>query len=245
MSRRWFILAGVLAFVAGAVLLVPARVVYHWFGPDNVALAGIEGSIWRGRADHADIAGIYFRDLTWQARPLALFTGRVGYRLSAEPVSGFLEGEISAGIGGKLSVRDLSASIALSALAGTLRIRQLEGTANLRLERLDVVDGVPVSGSGTLEVANLMASTIYRRGPIGGYRAELFTQGDGIAASVEDTDGVIDLAGSLTVSRDRSYQFLGQLAPKPETDEALRNQMRFLGSPNERGQYELRLEGQL
>lgn len=90
-----------------------------------------------------------------------------------------------------------------------------------------------------------MAPSIYSRAPIGGYRAELFTQGNGIAASVEDTDGVIDLAGSLTVNSDRTYQFLGQLAPKPETDDGLRNQLRFLGSPNDRGQYELRLEGQL
>lgn len=64
-------------------------------------------------------------------------------------------------------------------------------------------------------------------------------------ASVEDTDAIVDLAGSLSVSADRTYRFLAQVAPKSTTPEDLREQMRFLGTPNERGQYELRLEGQL
>ena len=64
-------------------------------------------------------------------------------------------------------------------------------------------------------------------------------------ASIEDTDAVIDLAGSVSLSPDRTYQFLAQVAPKPNTPADLREQMRFLGTANDRGQYELRLEGQL
>jgi hypothetical protein len=44
---------------------------------------------------------------------------------------------------------------------------------------------------------------------------------------------------------DRTYQFVGQVAPIDRTPSELRDQMRFLGSPNERGNYEVRLEGQL
>lgn len=245
MARRWYILAGLLAFTAGALMLFPARVVYHWFAPPELALAGIQGTVWRGTADHAEIAGVYLRDLTWKTHPLALLTGRATFDIEAQPVSGFLEGRVSASAGGKISISELSASIALSALADALNMPRLDGNANIRLERLDIVDGLPVAAAGTIEVANLLAPMIYSRGSIGGYRAEFFTQGDGVAASLEDTDGIIDIAGSLVVGADRSYQFLGQLAPKPETTEGLRNQMRFLGSPNDRGQYELRLEGQL
>ncbi|MDH3751514.1 MAG: type II secretion system protein N, partial [Gammaproteobacteria bacterium] len=95
-----------------------------------------------------------------------------------------------------------------------------------------------------LEVADLVAPMVHRSS-IGGYRAEFFTQDSGVMASVEDTDGVIDLAGSLQISSDRSYQFIAQLAPKNNTPASVRQQMTFLGSANERGQHELRLEGQL
>jgi hypothetical protein len=120
----------------------------------------------------------------------------------------------------------------------------LDGTANLQFERLVFENGIPVAADGTLEIANLLAPLIHRSS-VGGFRAEFFTQESGIIASVEDTDAVVELAGSLTVSPDRTYQFLAQVAPKSTTPANLREQMRFLGTPNERGQYEMRLEGQL
>ena len=64
-------------------------------------------------------------------------------------------------------------------------------------------------------------------------------------ASVEDVNGVFDVAGSLTVSEDRSYQFIGKVAATEGTSEKLQRQLRFLGSPNDRGQHDIRLEGRL
>ncbi len=246
MTRRWLIIAGVLAFLAGAIVSFPARLVYHWFAPPELALSGIQGTVWRGGADHANVAGVYLRDLTWETHPLALFAGRASVDIEAEPVSGFLEGRVSATAGGAISVRNLSASMALSALDNVLNMPRLDGLASLQVDRLDIVDGLPVSAEGWIEVRNLLAPMIYSRGSIGGYRLEFFTQGDGVAASLEDKDdGVVDIAGGLVVSADRTYVFEGKLAAKANTDERLRNQMRFLGTPNSQGQYDLRLEGQL
>ena len=120
----------------------------------------------------------------------------------------------------------------------------MSGTANATFERIELVDGFPVAADGSVEVADLLLPLV-SRSPIGGFRAEVFTREQGIAGSVEDTDGLIDLAGSIELSPSRAYTFLGQVAPKDETPNNIRQQMRFLGSPNERGQYELRLEGQL
>lgn len=245
MPRRWLVVAGLLAFLAGVLMIFPARVAYRWVVPPEVAMAGIEGTIWNGRADHASVAGVYLRNLEWHARPLSLLALRPSYDARGELVSGFIEGRVSVGLGERVRLQNTVASISLSSLATALNMRALDGTANLRIDELDIRGGLPVAATGTVEVSNLLAPTIYSRAPIGGYRAEFFTQENGIAASVEDTDGVIDVAGSLTVNSDRSYVFLAAIAPKAGADEGIRNQMRFLGSPNERGQYELRLEGVL
>lgn len=246
MLRRWLIAAGLLAFLAGACIAFPARIAYRWFVPPEIAIAGIEGTIWNGRADHADVVGVYVRNLEWQARPLSLLTLQPTFDARGELVSsGFVEGRLSVGLGGRFRLRNMTASIALSSLASALSWPALNGTANLRIDELDIRDGLPVSAVGNVEVSNLLAPMIYPRSPIGGYRAEFFTQENGIAASVEDTDGIIDVAGSLTVNSDRSYVFLAAIAPKAGADEGIRNQMRFLGTPDERGQYELRLEGVL
>ena len=83
------------------------------------------------------------------------------------------------------------------------------------------------------------------RGSIGGYLAEFFTQNTGVMASVEDTDGVVDLAGSLQIASDRTFRFTGLVAPKPGTPPNLLQQMQFLEGPNARGQYTLPIEGTL
>ena len=118
----------------------------------------------------------------------------------------------------------------------------LRGEASLQFERLRLVAGRAVALDGTITIANLVVPMVHR-GPLGGYKAEFFTQNDGIVASVEDTDGVVDLAGSLQLKPDGSYAFLGQVVAKPNTPDSLRQQMRFLGPANERGQQEIRLEG--
>jgi hypothetical protein len=53
----------------------------------------------------------------------------------------------------------------------------------------------------------------------------------------------VDIAGSLQLNPDKTYAFLGQVVTKPNTPESLSNQLRYLPE-NERGQRELRLEGQ-
>ena len=75
--------------------------------------------------------------------------------------------------------------------------------------------------------------------------AEFFTDEEAVVASIEDVNGVFDLAGSLTISADRNYQFVGKVAATDKTSAKLRQQLRFLGSPNDRGQHDIRLEGQL
>lgn len=245
LTRRGLIVIAILAFLAGLVAMFPARVAYHWFGVSSAAsMSGISGTVWRGQARELSVAGIYLSDVTWRLKPSHLFTGTVLLAMEAKPVSGFVESDVGLQLGGALSLSNLTASLPLAPLAKPLKVPGLQGNASLQFERITVIDQLPVAADGSLTVSNFAARLIFR-GNLGGYKAEFFTQNNGVAASVEDTDGVIDLAGSLQLSDDRSYQFLGKIAPKADTPQALRNQLRVLGNPDERGQYELRLEGVL
>jgi general secretion pathway protein N len=243
-SRARLLIAGSITLFLGLAIFFPARVAYQWFAPDAISVAGIEGSVWSGRAREASISGVYLRDLSWRWRPQSLFTGKMGYVVEARPTSGFVDGSVAVGVTGTVTLSDLTASIPLESLQRVVALPGLRGVVNAQFERLTLEDGLPVAADGTLEVANLVAPLVYR-GSIGGYRAEFFTQESGVMASVEDTDGLVDLAGSLQIGSDRSYQFIGQLAAKSNTPANVRQQMQFLGSANERGQHELRLEGQL
>jgi hypothetical protein len=173
-----------------------------------------------------------------------LLLGRFGLRVEAVPSSGFLETDMVLTFGGSIILSDLAASVPLQMFAQLLNMPGLYGNASLEFARLRFDDGLPVEVDGTIAVAGLIAPLI-DPAPIGAYRVEFLSNESGIIASVEDTAGVFDLAGSLKVHTDRSYEFLGLVAANDQTSDKLRGQLRFLGSPNDRGQHEIRLEGAL
>lgn len=243
-ARSPYVIIGLVTFIVGLLAMFPARVAYHWFVPPGVAMSGIEGSIWRGAVREGNIRGVYVRNVELDMQPLALFTGKLGYAIEADAASGFVDGSVAIGPGGFAEWTDLTASFSLQALQDSVAMPGLSGTVNLTFEKLVFENDIPVSAVGNVEVANLRAPLIHRAA-IGGFRADFFTQESGVMASVEDTDAVVDLAGSLSLAPDRTYQFLAQVGPKANTPADLKEQMRFLGTANERGQYELRLEGQL
>ena len=240
--NRGLTLLAILTLVIALVITFPARIAYQWASPPHVKLSGIQGTIWSGNAREFSTNGVYLHDLTWQMKPLRLFTGKAVYDISGSPVSGFFESQIALGFGGTLTLENLSASVPLQMFGPAANITGLSGGASLKFERLQLKSGRPTIMDGTVDVANLVVPAL-SGGSLGGYRAEFFTQDNGIVASIEDTDGVIDLAGSLQLNADKSYAFLGQVVAKPNAPEGVKRQIRFLPAANDRGQHELRLEG--
>ena len=228
--------------VIALVVTFPARIAYQWVSSPLIAMSGISGSVWSGKAREFSTNGVYLRDLEWRVLPFQLLTGKIAYSISASPVSGFFESDIAIGLDGTATLTDLSAALPLQMVEGAVKVPGLRGQASLQFERVQLVHGRAAAMDGSVAIADLVVPIVHR-GSLGGYKAEFFTQNNGIMASVEDTDGVIDLAGSLQIKPDASYSFVGQVLTKPNTPDAVIQQMRFLGPANERGQRELRLEG--
>lgn len=243
-SRSRLITAGLVTFVVALIIFFPARVAYRWFVPDTISLAGISGTIWSGNAREAEASGVYLRDIAWRMQPLTPLTGKLGFAIEASPTSGFFDARVGLGIGGKVTLTDLKASLELQSLQQAVGVPGLRGKMNAQFDRLIIDEGSPVAADGVIEIADLVMPRV-NRASIGGYRVEFFTQESGVVASVEDTDGVIDVAGSLHVTAGRDYRFIAQLAPKNDTPANVRQRLQRLGPADERGQYELRVEGQL
>lgn len=240
--RRGLILVGLLSMLLALVITFPARVAYEWASSPLLSMSGISGTVWSGKAHEFSTNGVYLRDLEWRQHPLKLITGKMAYSISGLAVTGFLESDITIGLDGSTTLTGLSAALPLQMLERASNVPGLRGKVSLQFERIKLVDGRAAAMDGTLTVADLVVPVVYG-GSLGGYKAEFFTQDNGIVASVEDTDGVVDLAGSLKINPDATYAFLAQVIAKPNTPDAVRQQMRFLGPANERGQQELRLEG--
>ena len=99
-SRRRLIIAGVVAFVAGLVVLFPARVAYDWFAPPDLGVSGISGSVWSGAATHVKAGNVYVANLKWRFRPFRLITGKLAYAVSTRLGSDAVEADLAFGFGG-------------------------------------------------------------------------------------------------------------------------------------------------
>lgn len=239
--RRWLV-AGLAAFVIGLVTLFPARVAWEWFAPPGIALSGIDGSVWRGSASEASAHGLYLRELAWRMNPGALLTGRLAYHVEGAPGGGALAADVAVTAGGRVRITDLTGTVPLPLIEALAGVPGMGGYAQATLATLEIAEGVPVAADGLVEVTNLVLPFVAPTS-LGGYRAEFQTREDGIVAAVRDAGGVVDLAGQLTLGRDREYEFLGYVAPTGDTPPGLVQQLQYLGSPNTQGQYELRLSG--
>lgn len=242
MSRRRLIVVGVLVFVAGIVLLFPARVAYQWANLPGISLSGISGTLWSGRAAEASISGVYLRDLNWRVRLSRLLQARPSYVLDAVIPGGYIDTEVGVSPDGDIHLRDFRGTLALASLQQLVGMQGLQGTVNADISRLRLSDGVPVAADGFVEVGGLVLPAVTRTS-LGSFRADLATQDEGVVASVQDTQAVVDLAGRVLLGRDRNYDFLGRVAPTANTPDKLTQQMRILGTPDTNGQYELRLAG--
>lgn len=248
MIRTWrgLLLVAALTVIIGLVVLFPARIAYRWAAPEDVMLSGIQGTVWRGSADGASSGSLILRDVRWSSRPWHLLTGRVVYRIDASPAAGFIEGDVFVSLGRSMTLygSNVRSSLPLQIFASALNVRGMQGNASLQLDKFEVRDGLPLELDGTVDIDSLLIPAVSGT-PLGGYRAEFFTQQDGISGSIEDTDGVVDIAGSLQLNADRSYRFLALIMPKPNTPRGLQNQLRTLPQADDAGKRELRIEGSL
>jgi general secretion pathway protein N len=240
--RRGLVIVAVLTALIALIVLFPARVAYRLVSSPLVAMSGISGTVWSGQAREFSTNGVYLRDLEWRIRPLGLLTGRFVYDVAGSPVSGFLESEVAVGLTGDVTLSGLTASVPLQMLERAVGIDGLRGMASLQFERLALVDGRAAALDGSIEVANVLVPLV-SRSSLGGYRAEFFTQEDGIVASIEDTDGVVDLAGSLRINPDKSYEFFGHVVPGSNTPNDLAERVRLLPRADRPGQHVLQFGG--
>ena len=241
-SKGGLIAIGIVTLILGLALKLPARVAAHWLVPSEIFIGGLEGTVWNGSAKEASASGIYVREVKWTLNAMQILTGALSYEIEATPVSGFFESEVRIDLGGAISMSELRAALPISLSSAAIGICGLEGQANLALDRLELLDGLAVVADGVVNIVDLIVPLV-GRDSLGGYEIELFTQNNGVSASITDSDGVLDLAGSLQIRNDRSFEFLGVVVPKPETPAAIRRQLRFLPPANDQGQQELRLEG--
>lgn len=238
------ILAGFLAFLVVLTVTFPAQLAYKWFVPSDVQLSGIDGSVWRGTAREGLAGGAYIRDIEWNLKPSGLLKGQLSFDASASPGIGIINSRVSVGLDGALSLTDLNGNVPLDVVHQSFQQAGISGDIALDFTTLIITGGLPVEALGSVVVKDFYAPLL-SASRIGDFRADFQNTDNGIIGVVQDTSGVLDVDGTVTLTPDRNYVFIGDVAPTPETPPSITNQLQFLGSADAAGKRPFRFEGQL
>jgi general secretion pathway protein N len=252
-ARSWWAL-GAGAYVAFAIVSMPAGTAYRWLAPEAIRLAGLQGTVWSGRAASGVLAGAAVHDLRWDIEPWALCLGRLAATLELRFADGFASSRVTATLR-TIELNDLRASMSLTSLAGVLpsAAAGAQGLASLTFASIEIDhQGWPMDADGELRLSQLTVPPLIPMGtnklvPLGEYRLAFTpTAGEGLSATVSDTGGPLEVSGSLHLGADRRYQLVGYARPRPDADPMLVQGLQLMGGDaDSSGKREFSLSGSL
>jgi general secretion pathway protein N len=239
-----YVAVGLLVFLGVLIATFPARVAYNWLAPPDIQLTGVSGSVWNGSAVEGLAAGAYIQDISWKLKPASILSGHLAFATSGRPGSGSLAADIAASVDGSLVLSNISGRVPLDLVHPAFQQNQISGDLSLSFASLVLRDGIPAEVNGTVTIANLYAPNL-SSARLGDYKADFRSEDGNVTANVDDISGVLDVSGKITLSPDRSFQLLGEVAARPGAPPSISQQLQFLGTPDERGFRPFRFEGSL
>lgn len=217
-SRNLFwIPLGLVLFAVFAIANIPAS----WGGyfltrGTGLALSGVTGTLWNGRASLASyrtpVREYSLGQLSWQLRPLSLLTLSPCAQVSTRLPQQQFEGEVCSTAGGAVQVHDADISVP-SVLLQTYLPVPIEGQFSSHIDRLQLRGDVLQNLKGKLTWNNAKVNTGVRWLEMGSYAAELSDNGNnGIKAHFFALSGPLDVALDIELAAPSGGQIQGTLA---------------------------------
>jgi len=248
--KKKAVLYGALALVSYLFFVAaqtPADRVYHWAKEKlPFALYQIDGTVWQGRAAVATLGQRPQRleALQWKLQPAALLLvraqGAVNFRYDNRNFSGTVGRSLS-----RLYLHDLKGSLAAAAVE-TLSPQLAFGLSGLFEIEFDelALDGAQLgSVEGTIRWRD--AGMELNNTTFGNFELVLTTADDKINGVVRDIDGPLKVNGTLLIQPVGDYIFAATIELRDNQRNDLRQGLRFIGTPNAKGVYTIKHQGQL
>src|SRR5688500_15786852 len=233
-----------LVLLAGLAWTAPAEVAYRYardrLGP--IALSGISGSVWDGRAEQVTAFGRGIGALDWHVRKSPLLSRRAIAQLKLGGAGIDAQARVDAARD-VVRLEGLTLALPAAMLGPALDIPALvfEGRVVLDVPEAEIVGGYLRSarGSATWKDIGVQGAAVAR---MPGIRAEFAPAADGsIVATIRDLGGALAIDGRVTI-RDGKFDSETRLSlrePAPQLGEMLK----FIGERTPDGASLLRVQG--
>jgi general secretion pathway protein N len=247
MKRLWPLIAlGLGAFIIFALVTFPASLVLSWLGSAGISAGGVSGSIWNGRAQVLQVQGAHIGSVEWKLHVLPLFTAHASADVKVTRIDGFATTQLSASPSGTVRLKNLTASLPLSALPPNMIPGGWAGMLNAKFTQLTLENGWPTQVGGTLDLVDLTGPA---RNPskAGSYRIVFdpaTSSAEVLNGAISDAgDGPLQVNGTLELAPDRSYKLHALIAARPNAPRNLVQTLEYLGPPDDQGRRQFATEG--
>jgi general secretion pathway protein N len=247
---RWHILLFIVAYLVALVATLPAALAMRWAQPALAQLPqlqGVEGSIWSGRASQASHNGMALGELQWRLSPWRLLLGRIDVAVQLHHADGYLDGTLSRGfIDGRLRLSDVTGQLPAAMVKGFVPKLPIVPTGSFAVN----MDEAEIDAAG---LRALDGRIVWNKGGVaaplalqlGDLVAEFSSVESGIAGTIKDSGGPLQLAAELKLGLDGNYTITGKSAARPGADPALGTSLSLLGQPDAQGMISFRFNGRL
>ncbi len=240
-TRRTIVLyslVGVTAYLIALLAGFPADRAYaltrDYLAP--VSLYGLDGSLWRGRAEMLTIDKTAFRSVSWSISPWGLFLGRISTDWRFDQGDGRHRGHGRAGlslIGARAAVSEARLTLPAALVQSLFNSRpmsfQLGGTVHAELAegRFDLPGGLPEVLRGRIQWLDA-SITVRETAALGDFDISLDTGEEGLSAALRDRGGPLEAQGLATLDPQRRYVLKVHLAVRDSNRRDLINALQFL-----------------
>ncbi|MDO3388731.1 type II secretion system protein N [Gilvimarinus sp. SDUM040013] len=201
---RWIAL-GLLFWLAFVVTQIPAT----WGGylmtnGTPLALSGISGTLWRGKANMASIQidGRHYTlgSLDWTLKPLSILTLKPCAVVSTDFERQQISGTACAGIGGSITLTNANISVPAGLIQGLPEPSEITGQLSSHIETLKLSDNKLKALKGNLSWTKARLNNGQMWLNLGAFAADLSATAEGhIRADIFSLEGPIDLAGNVVM----------------------------------------------
>lgn len=224
----------VLVFIAVLVATAPARLLTYLLPGEQIVLAGVDGTVWRGSASRVMLqlppGYLHLGAVNWSLDPLSLLL--FAPRISVESAWGgqVLEGELLLRGSRDIDLKDFEMQIAAD-LVQKFAPLAVDGVLSAQFERLALRDGLPHSARGRLVWQDAGFQSPRGRIALGSYALDLAQeQGEALVGEVLTLGGALRAEGRVEL-RGRAYEIDIALRGDGPLDSELANALALMATP--------------
>ena len=241
---------GLLAFLIGLAIFLPARTVAGWVAPQlqDVGLHDVTGTAARAHVEGVSYQGtVVANDVHWRWRPLPLLLARGAGHVTGKVAGGLVQADVAATPLGSYHVDDLRAALSVADVLAVANMAGvgITGQVGVNLAQLRAKGQTLTDIDGQVDVVDLAWQFGNKRYLLGNFTLTTRMEDGRIVGDIADADGPVAAEGAVQVDPvARTWSLDGRVRPRSSADPVLANLMSgSLGRPGADGWFPLRRNG--